>query len=128
MNTVGQMLPVILHGLPSESTARSQGKTSADYVSLPQPGPEEIASISPYSQIVRGNYHTPTFLVHGTKDDLNPWEQPKMVYEALKEKGVDAGLRIVDGPEHLFDLYRMKGMERSVVLEAYEFIFARFRG
>lgn len=127
MNTGAQMLPIILHGLPSESTARAQGKTPADLLKLPQPSLEEIISINPYSQIVRGNYCTPTFLIHGTKDDLIPWEQPKQVYEALRDKGVDAGLRIVEGAEHLFDLYRTKGMEWDVVLEGYEFLFERLR-
>ncbi|KAF2994037.1 t1pks [Curvularia kusanoi] len=127
MNMAAQMLPIILHGLPSESAARAQGRAPADFVKLPQPSPEEVVSISPYSQIVRGNYHTPTFLIHGTEDDLIPCNQPKMVYEALRERGVDAGLRIVDGAEHLFDLYRPNGMEWDVVMDGYQFLFDRSR-
>lgn len=102
MNWHGQTLPVLLHGLPS----RTAKVTGVEMRSMDQPSQEEIISISPLAQILRGNYRTPTFLVHGTRDDLIPWQQSQTTYAALTSKGVRAGIKILEGAVHLFDLHR----------------------
>ena len=58
----------------------------------------------PLAQIVRGNYQTPTFMIHGTNDDLIPWEQSQGTFDALLNEGVEAGLVLVEGAPRIFDL------------------------
>lgn len=128
MNWTGQMLPVILDGLPSRAQADAVGSLKGDYYTrMPQPSAERVAAISPCAQIRAGNYATPTYIVHGTRDDLIPWQQAQATYRALVARGVPAGLEIVEGAEHLFDLYRSRGKEWQVVLRGYEFLFEQFR-
>ena len=120
MNWKGQALPVLLGGLPSK--AKDTGDAGR-WHKLEMPSTERIVSISPYAQIQRDSYHTPTYLIHGTADDLIPWQQMQQTYNGLVSKGVPAGLSIVDGAEHLFDLYRDRdGTRWQEVLKGYEFL------
>lgn len=122
MNWTGQALPVLLNGLPSKNAIGN--KDPKQWLKLPQPAKEKVVAISPYAQIVRGNYNTPTYLIHGTEDDLIPWQQMQGTYDALVAKGVPAGLDIVEDAIHLFDLYRDRdGRHWQTVLKGYEFLF-----
>jgi len=86
---------------------------------------EEIIRASPHAQIVRGQYKTPTFLVHGTSDDLIPWEQSQGTYEALVMKGVSSGLAIVEGAPHICDLSSNPESEGwKAVSKGYDFLSA----
>jgi acetyl esterase/lipase len=97
MNWEGKSLPVLLNGL---------NRTSDNRVSNPPfPSVEQVQAASPLAQIRAGWYKTPTFLIHGTRDDLVPWEASKRTYEALKERGVEAGLVVLEDKLHLFDIY-----------------------
>lgn len=112
MNWNAKTLPVLLKGI-------SQGSEDAN-LRL-----EEIQTVSPLTQIRERQYRTPTFLIHGTKDDLIPWQQAQRTYEALQETGVLSELRILQGAVHLFDSYR--GYEKDeeaarVVREGYDFL------
>lgn len=71
----------------------------------------------------------PTYLIHGTEDDLIPWQQMRDTYQALVNQGVEAGLGILDGGIHLFDLNRnnREGREWKMVLDGYEFLFGKLR-
>ena len=116
-----QTLPVITRGLPSKKKAA--GSKVSDWGALPQPGLDEIIPVSPLAQIVRGNYRTPTFFVHGTKDDLIPWQQSKGTYDALIDQGVTAGLALVEGAPHICDLSSDPESEGwKAALKAYEFL------
>nr|UWV21351.1 polyketide synthase 19 [Chaetomium globosum] len=117
MNWKGQALPVLLGGLPSKGKAGE----GVDWKNRPQPSDEEVAAVSPYAQVVAGSYRTPTFLIHGTRDDLIPWQHTERIKDALVERGVPAGAAIVQDAVHLFDLYGSEGWE--AVLEGYEFLF-----
>lgn len=88
------------------------------------PSPDEIARISPYAHIVSSHYTTPTFLIHGTEDDLIPWQQSQKTFEALKERGVETGIEVLKGAGHLFDLTRDQGGDEGVraVERAIEFL------
>ena len=123
MNWTGQMLPVILNGLPR----RAEADPNVDYKHMAQPSADRIASISPCAQIRAGNYATPTYIIHGTRDNLIPWQQARTTYEALVARGVPAELEVVEGADHLFDLYRSRGKDWEVVLRGYEFLFRQFR-
>ena len=121
INWKAQTLPVIVGGLPSKRKAA--GSTVGDWNALPQPGLDEIIPVSPLAQIVRGNYRTPTFLVHGTKDDLIPWQQSKGTYSALVDRGVAAGLALVEGAPHICDLSSDPQSEGwKAALQGYEFL------
>ncbi|KAM0134954.1 hypothetical protein ACHAO1_005387 [Botrytis cinerea] len=117
MNWRAQALPILINGLPSLSTSQTTSSSSLPitfYENLPMPSPSQIARISPYSHIVSSHYKTPTFLIHGTEDDLIPWQQSQKTYEALKERGVEAGIEILEGSGHLFDLTRDRGGDEGV--------------
>ncbi len=130
MNWKGQALPVLLGGLPSKnnlSTTDSDGNAQqAQWQSLPQPDATQIAAVCPYTQITQGNYRVPTYLIHGTQDDLIPWQQTQKTWDALVEQGMTAGGEIVEGAVHLFDLYGdREGRNWEVVKRGYEFLFER---
>ena len=126
MNWKGQTLPVLLNGLGSKNKAtESYSSSGRAYQALPQPAYNKIVSVSPLAQISRGNYQTPTFLIHGTKDDLIPWQQTQRTYDALIRKNVTAGVVVLEGAKHLFDLYRTRDEEGwQAVLQGYDFLKA----
>ncbi|KAK4221363.1 hypothetical protein QBC38DRAFT_522639 [Podospora fimiseda] len=120
INWKAQTLPVIIGGLPSRSKAVEKGK---DWNKLAQPSEEEIKKVSPREQIEKGGYKTPTFLVHGTADDLIPWEQSQGTYEVLKRKGVESELVLVEGAPHICDVSSDGNSEGwKAVLKGYEFL------
>lgn len=125
MNWKGQTLPIVLSGLPSKLALDSQKKiTNINYAILPQPSDKQIESISSLFQVQNNTYRTPKYLIHGTKDDLIPWQQSQEFRDALKAKGVPVGLRVVEGKAHLFDLYRdPDGTGWEVVRSGYKFCF-----
>lgn len=114
MNHHGKTLEVLLRGVSAINGKREVSE-------------EEITAVSPLAQVQQNRYRTPTFIVHPRLDDLIPWQQAQRMHQALKERGVDAELRIVDeGAKHLFDVG--KGWERrhpqgsKVVREGFEFL------
>ena len=114
MNWKAKTLPILLHGL---QRSRREGP--------PEPSLSQIQAVSPLSQISKGTYSTPTFIVHGTQDDLIPWEQAERTYQKLTEHGIDAEIRLVKDAVHLFDIYR--GYERNIeaaeaVRDGYRFL------
>ncbi|KIW97601.1 uncharacterized protein Z519_01185 [Cladophialophora bantiana CBS 173.52] len=101
MNWKAQTLPFLLEGLPP----RKEGECLDPAPILAQPDPEKVAAVSPYRQILRGNYKSPTYLLHNADDDFIPWRQTQKTYEALRATGVPAGLQVIEGVEHLFDVF-----------------------
>ena len=82
--------------------------------------------MSPYSQIVSGNYKVPTFIIHGTRGDLIPWEQTQRTRMALAQQCVVSGDAIVEDAVHLFDLYRDPGGRYwDAVVQGYDFLCAQ---
>lgn len=123
MNCKGQALPILINGLPPKSRI-SEKKTDC-YLQQEQPPLDKIIEISPRSQIERGNYRTPTYLIHSTTDDLVPLLEMQGTYEALEKKGVECGLSVVDDVPHLFDLYRdPDGRCWKAILEGYHFLYS----
>ena len=101
MNWEGKALPVLINGL------RRTGDPASKRVTSPaDPSIEQIRSISPLAHIRAGSYKTPTFLIHGTRDDHVPWQQSQRTYETLLEKGVRAELVVLKDGLHLFDMFR----------------------
>jgi acetyl esterase/lipase len=115
MNCSGRSLHVLLGGLDKNT----RGEPAA-------PGQADIVAVSPLAQVRAGNYATPTFILHPRGDDLIPWQQAQRMWEALRERHVDAELRVVDGVGHLFDLgglQRVRSAEaRQAVVDGYAFL------
>lgn len=111
MNWRAQFLPILLNGLPSRSQLVAGERSHKNYYNQPMPPKEEIISISPYSQILHGKYKTPTFLIHGTADDMIPWQQSQRVIDALQKRGVEADIAVLDGAVHLFDTFSDSGWD-----------------
>lgn len=122
INWKAQTLPIIIGGLPSRNKAdKSSGKI--DWKALPQPSLEKIRAVSPMTHIRAGDYKTPTFLIHGTADDLIPWQQSQGTYEAMVEEGIPTELALVEGAPHITDLSSnpdSKGWQAAV--RGYDFI------
>ncbi|KAF8857473.1 BcPKS19, polyketide synthase [Acephala macrosclerotiorum] len=121
INWKAQTLPIIIGGLPSKNKIANSDMRK--WYHLPQPAQEAIVAVSPLAQIVRGNYHTPTFFIHGTNDDLIPWQQSLTTYNALAEQGVVAGLELVQGAPHICDTSSDPESEGwKAALKGYKFI------
>lgn len=123
MNVRGRTLEVLLGGLDKKSRRSIKEP--------PTPTTTDIAAVSPLAQVRAGTYTTPTFILHPRADDLIPWQQAQRMGEALRERGVESEVRIVDGVGHLFDLgglgrvAKRSGEARgavAAVLEGYGFL------
>ncbi|XXG94159.1 hypothetical protein Hte_000411 [Hypoxylon texense] len=143
INWKAQTLPVILGGLPSRKKASAAAATAAaadsgsrgfisegdtasgekNWNTLPQPSVDKIVAASAFAQICRGNYHTPTFLIHGTADDLVPWQQSWNTHKALVAAGIDTDAVMVQGAPHICDLSSNPLSEGwKAVVKGYDFI------
>ena len=126
MNWKAQMLPILLNGLPSKRKAASTGKDLTSWSHMEMPDPEHVRAISPYAQILAGNYRTPTYIIHGTAADMIPWQQSQRTIDALASQGVAAGMYLLEGAEHLFDTFgtdRLGGGDEAIIT-GYEWLFA----
>ncbi|KAK1674046.1 hypothetical protein BDP55DRAFT_613354 [Colletotrichum godetiae] len=124
MNWHGQTLPVLFRGLPSGSDVPSHA--AAAFNKLEQPSLNEVVRASPYAQIVKGNYKSPTHVVFGTGDDLIPWQQAQRTVDAMRDAGIQSGLTLAPGQPHLFDLFRdPDGSRWGYVMEGYKFLLER---
>jgi acetyl esterase/lipase len=92
-------LPILINGLRRDSTSKSVSRPA-------KPSIQQIQSISPLAQIRAGRYKTPTFIIHGTRDDLIPWQQARRTFEGLIENDVPAGMVILEDAPHLFDMFQ----------------------
>ena len=123
MNWKAQTLPVILSGLPCAMEAVADGETADDWTTLPQPPVMEIQRCSALAQVKRGNYTTPTFLVHGTADELIPWQQSHRMWRELTDRGIEAGLAMVEDAPHICDTsHNTESADWKAVLQGYDFL------
>ncbi|KAF6806725.1 Iterative polyketide synthase CazM 3 [Colletotrichum sojae] len=123
INWKAQTLPVVIGGLPSKAQASSNCACVTDWNSLPQPSVEEIQRCSPLAQVRAGNYATPTFLVHGTADDLIPWQQSARTMEEMKARNIEARLVLVPNGPHVCDAsHDVESPGWQAVLEAYQWL------
>ncbi|MCJ1436576.1 hypothetical protein MMC27_005956 [Xylographa pallens] len=76
--------------------------------STPPPA-SRIASVSPLAHLRRGTYTTPTFLIHGTEDEIVPFHTAVAFARALRDQGVKGGLAEVKGKRHIHDLKLREG-------------------
>ncbi|KAJ0414363.1 hypothetical protein BJY00DRAFT_318849 [Aspergillus carlsbadensis] len=131
MNWRAQMLPILSNGLARASTNKANNPVSRSALQLlPQPTTQQITRFSPLSHIKLGDYRCPaTYLVHGTNDDLIPWQQSQRTYEALLEAGVEAEIAVLQGEPHLFDLFSDgDGRKWEATEEAFRWVIRRVGG
>lgn len=125
MNWTGQTLPVLLGG---GQYFKSLKAGTGD--EIPEPMTEDVQAVSPLAQIRRGTYKSPTFIIHGTLDDLIPVTQVRKTYDELVVQGVEAELRVLEKGLHLFDIYPGYKEDRDAcqaVLEGYDFLRSHVR-
>nr|APX43976.1 polyketide synthase [Pestalotiopsis microspora] len=132
INWKAQTLPVILQGLPSQKKADAESASASseekDWGSLPQPPLDLIRAASPRAHMRQGDYKVPTFFVHGTSDDLIPWQQSRGTYQTLADQGVATDLVLLNDAPHICDLSsdpRSDGWK--AVLKGYDFIILHSR-
>lgn len=119
INWKAQTLPIILNGLPS----RSKAGAGQDWNALPQPSLEVVQAASPRAHVRRGEYRMPTFFVHGTADDLIPWQQSRATFETLMERGVKTELVLLEGAPHICDLSSDPASDGwKAALRGYDFV------
>lgn len=114
----GTGLPLLLNGLPSGSGADDDSWTQ-------RPDAERVAAISPMAQLRHGKYKVPTFIIHGTKDEIVPYSTAVAFADALRAAGVEGELLTVQGARHIHDVSLKPGNKRwdDTVAPGYEFLF-----
>lgn len=128
MNWKAQTLPIIVSGLPCSSSVSDEDSSRVDWTTLPQPPLREIQRCSPLAQIKLGNYKTPTFLVHGTKDELIPWQQSHRTWKCLVSHGIDAQLALIKDAPHICDTSKdHESAGWKAVLRGYGFLADKVR-
>ncbi|KAK8051164.1 hypothetical protein PG993_002549 [Apiospora rasikravindrae] len=123
-------LPVLLNGISNnENDATSILKGASRTLSLEPPSPDRIAAISPLAQLRAGNYVVPTFIVHGSEDEVAPFaDAERFVAEMRRRTGGDERLRHgflpLQGARHLFDLKLKEGSREweEMVAPGYRFL------
>lgn len=117
----GNGLPLLLNGL---CTSSASSKFNSSWSN--PPSAERIASISPLFYVRTGRYTTPTFVIHGTKDEIVPFRTVEVFVDALKAKGVKGDFSEAKGKRHIYDmdLRPAKGQEWwEGVGVGYDFVF-----
>ncbi|KAL1635043.1 Type I Iterative PKS [Diplodia intermedia] len=114
----GNGLPLLLNGLPSDD--EEEGAWTR------WPDAERVAAISPLAQVRRGRYRVPTFVIHGTRDEIVPYASARAFVDALGREGVEGRLLTVQGARHIHDVALRPGSERweETVAPGYEFLLA----
>ncbi|OOQ86839.1 polyketide synthase [Penicillium brasilianum] len=123
MNWTGQTLTVLFNGHKYKSLVAIAG--GDDNVILPKPTLSEIQKACPLSHVYAGQYKTPTFIIHGTLDDLIPVEQSQRTHDQMLANGVESELRVVADAPHLFDMSpNLKNNKDAcrAVADGYEFL------
>ncbi|GAB1312718.1 Polyketide synthase [Madurella fahalii] len=109
-------LSLLLNGLSRSSATDSL---------LTRPAPELVASISPLSRLRAGEYTVPTYVIHGTADEVAPFEAAESFVREMRARGVPCGFLAVPRGRHVHDV----GVERGTreweegVEGAYRFLF-----
>lgn len=123
----GTALPVLLNGLDYSS---SPLYSSVPKLNTTAPSPARIASISPLARLLSGQYNTPTFIVHGTEDEVAPFGPAERFVTEMRARELPCGLLPLKGQKHIFDLGIEEGMEEwdELVAPGYRFLCNVVRG
>jgi dipeptidyl aminopeptidase/acylaminoacyl peptidase len=77
------------------------------------------------AQVRSGAYRTPTFIIHGDRDEVVPCSMGTEFITELQMRGVAAGIKVVKGARHIFDLKCKPGdrLWEEHIAPGYEFLF-----
>ncbi|PKX97737.1 uncharacterized protein P174DRAFT_510672 [Aspergillus novofumigatus IBT 16806] len=86
--------------------------------------PERTAYICPTSQLRAGEYHVPTFLIHGERDELASFSAAERFHSLLQKIGVQTGFLAVPDGSHIHDVGLRPGMPKweQYVAPGYAFL------
>ncbi|KAF7896114.1 hypothetical protein EAF00_006129 [Botryotinia globosa] len=110
----GTGLSLLLNGLPRPGAK-----------SLDQPTQAQIIAISPLAQLRKGSYDVPTFIIHGTRDQIAPFADSEKFVVELKKRIITCGFLPLEGVDHIYDL-QLKPETREweeKVEPGYQFLF-----
>ncbi|KAF7923671.1 hypothetical protein EAE99_006930 [Botrytis elliptica] len=110
----GTGLSLLLNGLPRPGAK-----------SLDQPTQAQIIAISPLAQLRKGNYDVPTFIIHGTRDQIAPFADSEKFVVELKKRIITCGFLPLEGVDHIYDLQLKPGTREweTKVEPGYQFLF-----
>ncbi|KAI4177502.1 MAG: hypothetical protein LQ343_000483 [Gyalolechia ehrenbergii] len=114
-------LSILLHGLPEET---KETETNSSEAQGPIISKELLDAINPIAQVRKDKYKVPTFSIHGSEDEVLPCGMSVAFHHALRERGVDGRVLVVDGARHLHDLgveVGSQGWEKGVG-DGYEWL------
>lgn len=113
---------MLLNGLTKHREDR--GAALADL--LARVSPSAVASVSPLARVRAGEYTIPTFIAHGTEDEVAPFAAAARLADAmsLRAPHVPCELLSLPGARHLFDLGLEEGSPEwdSFVAPGYDFL------
>ncbi|KAH8728888.1 hypothetical protein GQ44DRAFT_747284 [Phaeosphaeriaceae sp. PMI808] len=114
----GNGLPLLLNGLPEVVGEDDDG----DWTQAPDK--DLVAAISPLAQLRRGRYKVPTFVIHGTNDEIVPYQSAVVFVDALRTAGVEGQLLTVREARHIHDVSLKPGSKKwdEAVAPGYEFV------
>ncbi|KAL8898519.1 MAG: hypothetical protein Q9192_002045 [Flavoplaca navasiana] len=94
------------------------------------PTQTHLNAINPFYQLRHRNYHTPTFIIHGSKDEIIPPTHSILFHKTMEEMGLDGGVLIVEGAKHIHDVGVGEGSEEWIkgVGPGYEFMLKYLLG
>lgn len=96
----------------------------ADLVSTSAPA-AKVSALCPTDHLLKDAYTIPTYIVHGEKDEVAPFEPAERFYQELCRRGVKAGFMALPRARHLFDLRLRPGTHAwdEQIAPAYQFLF-----
>ncbi|KAK4180914.1 conidial yellow pigment biosynthesis polyketide synthase [Triangularia setosa] len=107
----GTGLSLLLNGLSSPTTP---------------PERELVQSIDPMSRLMnRGDYAVPTYVIHGTDDEIASFRDASLFVRQMKERNIECGFLEVVGGKHVHDLGVGVGTPewKAGVGPGYQFLF-----
>jgi fermentation-respiration switch protein FrsA (DUF1100 family) len=89
------------------------------------PSPAQVDAVSPLTQLRRGAYEVPTFIVHGTDDHVAPFAGAEQFVAELQERNIRHGFLPLKGVDHSHDLTLRPGSKEweAQVAPGYLFLF-----
>ncbi|KAJ6174552.1 hypothetical protein N7485_005289 [Penicillium canescens] len=85
----------------------------------------QIQSLSPLAHVRDGSYRTPTYIIHGEKDEVVPCQMSVTFIKEMKARGLDGEVQVVPRRRHIFDLTLKPGdaQWKKWIEPGYQFLF-----
>lgn len=115
---------LLLQGLPSADA----GETFEAQLRRHPPS-KLVASVSPLARLRAGEYNCPTFVIHGTADEIAPFSGAKKFVEELEKRKVPHGFLALPDVKHIHDVGVEVGSRtwNEQIAPGYRFLFDTVR-